>query len=62
MSEAFADWIINEDGSLDRMGPVDDYYRTFAESRGIVLAPDHVPAEDVWKYVETRNVMGVRGG
>jgi hypothetical protein len=41
-----------------RLTPVTDSFRAFCERKGIEVAPDTVPAEDVGKYPETRTARG----
>lgn len=44
------DYIVNEDGSMDRLMPVPEAVRKEAEKRGIKLKPDHIPADEVQRY------------
>lgn len=43
-------YIMNEDGSLDRLGEVPNSVRQMAKDKGFTLPPDHIPAEEVDKY------------
>jgi hypothetical protein len=44
------DYVVNEDGSMDRIAPVPESVRREAERRGVPLKPDHIPADQVEHY------------
>lgn len=43
-------FILNEDGSLDRIGEVPEDVRQEAKEKGYTIKPDHIPAEDADKW------------
>lgn len=43
-------FILNEDGSLDRIGEVPEDVRQIAKEKGYTIKPDHIPAEDADKW------------
>ena len=44
------DYVVNEDGSMDRIVPIPEEVRREAARRGIPLKPDHILAEEVARY------------
>lgn len=50
-TDGLGDYLVNEDGSMDRIVPVPEAIRIEAQRRGIKLKPDHIPADEVerWK-------------
>jgi hypothetical protein len=44
------DYVVNDDGSMDRIVPIPEHIREMAEKKGYKLKPDHIPADMVDYY------------